>query len=79
MLKRLKLIEDELKLNNRLSESYKEAVRLSDKARILYASYETKQRNDLLIKIISLIEEMDKIEKSTLKKLIRKAEKNEII
>ena len=79
MLKRIKLIEDELKLNNSLSDSYMQAVRLSDKARILYASYETKQRNDLLIKIISLIEEMDKIEKCTLKKLIRKAEKNEII
>lgn len=79
MLKRIEMIQAELGLKTGYSEAYSKALRLADKARILYASYETKQRNDLLLKIISLLKEIDKIEKNVLKRLIRKAEKNEII
>lgn len=48
MLQRIELIEDELKLDNFISEAYKTIVREADNCRMLYAAHHMKQRNAVL-------------------------------
>ena len=75
MIERIRLIENELSLDNSLSEAYKSVVRESDNCRMLYATHHMKQHNSFLPIIQKKLLALKALEQEILQQLIETANK----
>lgn len=79
MYERIQLLEKELKWTSSLSDKYEPLIRISDQSRMLYASYVIKRRDSVLPEIKKQLIEIEKTEKYIIKKILTKAQKENLI
>jgi len=75
MLERISAVENELSIDNSISEEYKSILKTADTMRMLYASHHMKRRDSLLSTIYKMLLELNEKEKSILNDFLNKIER----
>ena len=74
MLERIKAVEEKLKLGCRISQKYEPLVKQADQMRMMYAIYNRRKRDSLLVEIKKLLLDLKEREAPILEEFIQKAE-----
>ena len=74
MLKRLRAVEEKLKIDTSISTAYGELVQETDRLRMLYALYHRKKKDSLLLSVKNGLLELKTKEKNLLEQFVQKVE-----